>query len=152
MATKAKSQQPQQDNDVKADAIEASAQSSISVENLDFSLYPYDVLVKLKERIEKEMDRQREKAIADLKKEMTEKAKALGVSIQFVLNVSSSTSPAEGVTPKKKRADAGIKQEPYYVNPQNSGEFAFKRGKKPTWFDQLVKSGVDPETLRIKND
>ncbi|MBC8444257.1 H-NS histone family protein [Candidatus Woesearchaeota archaeon] len=54
-------------------------------------------------------------------------------------------------TGRKARSDAGVKQAPYYRNPDDHSQVAFKRGKKPGWMRELIDSGMKIEVLMIEN-
>jgi DNA-binding protein H-NS len=51
---------------------------------------------------------------------------------------------------RKKRVDSGVKQEPYYRDPNDHSKTAGKRGRKPAWLVSLIET-TDIEALKIEN-
>lgn len=120
---------------------------------IDTSSMSLEALVALNEKISRDIETQKAKRIADFKKEVKEKASALGVSVEEIFSIASASSPVTAVDSTRKRArrsDAGMKQEPYYFNPSNPEQTAFKKGLKPAWLKALIAQGVDIESLKIK--
>ncbi|MBF0341074.1 MAG: H-NS histone family protein [Magnetococcales bacterium] len=114
---------------------------------VDTSNMTYDQLVALQAKIRQDIEAQKMKMLIALRAEFHEKASAHGFTLEEVLGTSSDGST--GTRTRSKRSDAGIKQEPYYQNPADPTQTAFRKGKKPAWLQALIDQGVDIETLKI---
>jgi len=116
---------------------------------------PYKTLLRWRKTIDAEIERQRKEIEEDFKKRTFQEAEALGLSVHKVFgiaNTEASEVPAEEGKTKRKRADSGVKAEPFYQNPNDASQVAYKRGLRPKWMKDLLAQGVTLESLRIKQD
>ena len=124
----------------------ATRRKAAEPKGVDIFTMNLEELVAHRQDVDDRINALKEEAITALREEFQKKAASLGLSINEVVGV-----PTKDSSNRKKRSDAGVKQEPYYRNPDDHTQVAYLKGKKPGWMTELLESGTDIEDLKIEN-
>jgi DNA-binding protein H-NS len=68
--------------------------------------------------------------------DVIELLEAKGLGREILRDLVPSSIATDG---RKKRADSGVKQEPYYRDPNDHSKTAGKRGRNPAWLVGLIE-------------
>ena len=96
--------------------------------------------------------RETRKPIAQVRKKLTQLARAEGYSIEELFGGAPAGRgrPARATAAKAPRARKGGKVPPKYRNPDNPAETWTGRGKQPRWLAAYTSKGRKPEEFLIK--
>ncbi len=107
---------------------------------MDLAKLNFDALVQLKSDIETELKRRKKQETSQLASLLSEKAAALGVSVDEIV----------GLLGKKANANKGKKLPAKFANPKNPAETWTGKGRKPGWFVTALSGGKTADQLLIK--
>ncbi len=95
--------------------------------------YSLEDLKKIKKQVDQAINTYRSRAIANARKELEEKAKSLGFSLNEIVT----SAPVKSKVAAK------------YANPDNPNQTWTGRGRKPRWVETLIQKGNTLKDLEI---
>ena len=106
-----------------------------------------ELINKLEERKNQIAAELEDGCLADIEELLSSKGLDRSILSKLIPSSSSSTPSTDG---RKKRADAGQPQPPYYRDPEDHSKTAGKKGRKPAWLVGLIEE-IGKDACMIEN-
>ncbi len=114
---------------------------SVQFEEIDFSAFSIEQLQSLIERARREIERQQDDRLYDVKAQIESLASSVGMSVPDLMSLE----------PKRRRGAAKMAGERIvkYRNDANADETWSGRGKRPRWLQAAIESGRKLEEFAV---